>query len=416
MQMLKNRVFSLLAVRGIGSLIQLLVIVILGNFYDPTMIGEYYIFLTWLYLFSIVSSLGLPIYLLKEISAQDSLNNFLLSSKVFFTALLYVVIISMSIFILFVVFLFIKPDLYLSSNTILFASFDAIFLIIIKVISETLKAKGLQNHGFFLEFVLPQSIVIVILFIYGITNQVLHISNIALFYVISYIITIIFACFIHKKILFLYEFSISFELFTFKELFPLWGTQIINSMFASLPYVIFPLFFSIKEIGFFAVAHRLFGISSTLILVLSSYFSPLFSKNFIQNNKVELISLYNKSRWLSFAIFLPLTFLVLFYTEHVLKLFGSELSNSIVASIVTIFFLVRQFSLLFGLTENFLYMTGRGHIELISSSISIIFGLLVLLCIEDTYGLLVSSYIFIFFYTLRILLSYAYLVYKDIFE
>jgi O-antigen/teichoic acid export membrane protein len=62
------------------------------------------------------------------------------------------------------------------------------------------------------------------------------------------------------------------------DLNTLWGSSLLNAAFLQLPFVVLPLFASTAEIGVYAVANKLMGIVTTLLLLLAAVFGPAFAR------------------------------------------------------------------------------------------------------------------------------------------
>jgi O-antigen/teichoic acid export membrane protein len=85
----------------------------------------------------------------------------------------------------------------------------------------------------------------------------------------------------------------------------LWANSLLSVAFLHLPFVVLPLFASTAEVGVYAVANKLMGIVTMLLLLLAAVFGPAFARDAAAAGDA-LRQLLRRSQLLSGVIYLPL--------------------------------------------------------------------------------------------------------------
>jgi len=111
------------------------------------------------------------------------------------------------------------------------------------------------------------------------------------------------------------------------DLFYLWGAGILSIGFLHLPFIVMPLYVDTAQIGVFAVAHKFINVITTLLLLLTAVYGPLFARCACQGNSQQLLALLRRTQLISTAVFLPVSLLLIALAELLAGLFGEDFGN-----------------------------------------------------------------------------------------
>lgn len=85
----------------------------------------------------------------------------------------------------------------------------------------------------------------------------------------------------------------------------LWATSLLSVAFLHLPFMVLPFFATAADIGVYAVANKLMGIVTMLLLLLAAVFGPAFARSAAQGGG-NLKHLLQRSQLYSCIVYLPL--------------------------------------------------------------------------------------------------------------
>lgn len=149
----------------------------------------------------------------------------------------------------------------------------------------------------------------------------------------------------------------------------LWATSLLNVAFLHLPFLVLPLFVETTEIGVYAVANKLIGSVTMLLLLLAAVFGPAFARAAVGAGNT-LPGLLWRSQWVALSIFLPLAGILLAACEPLASVFNVPAGE------------LRQFLLILGLGHLvnaatglcgvMLNMAGAARLELYSTGVACI--------------------------------------------
>lgn len=148
-----------------------------------------------------------------------------------------------------------------------------------------------------------------------------------------------------------------------------WGVSAANHLFAVAPYVVLPFFASAAEIGVFGVVHRLVAIAGTLQVALGSFFAPRFVGDRSRAPTRSAFRAFGQSQLCSILMYLPFLTLYVLLPGPVLGLFGDEFP--VLAPLLVLLAALRFGNAVAGPAEYFLNMTGRGRLELGSGAVGL---------------------------------------------
>ncbi len=85
----------------------------------------------------------------------------------------------------------------------------------------------------------------------------------------------------------------------------LWASSLLSVAFLHLPFLVLPFYAAAADIGVYAVANKLMGIITMLLLLLAAVFGPAFARSAASGGH-DLLHLLRKSQLYSSTIYLPL--------------------------------------------------------------------------------------------------------------
>ena len=101
----------------------------------------------------------------------------------------------------------------------------------------------------------------------------------------------------------------------------LWATSLLSVAFLHLPFIVLPFFAATADIGVYAVANKLMGIITMLLLLLAAVFGPAFARNAAAGGN-GLSRLLQRSQLYSFVIYLPLALVLVMASPLLAPLFS----------------------------------------------------------------------------------------------
>jgi O-antigen/teichoic acid export membrane protein len=246
---------------------------------------------------------------------------------------------------------------------------------LIKIISESFKAKNKVSIGLAIEFVFPLMFLFIIVTINRFFNHKILISELIQFHlVIGLVIMVVSILFLFYRNNFFLKFDLSWlkinNIRTLLTPIKFWLILLLNNLLSIGPYLILPVYVSETEIGYFSIAHRFVGIVATIMFALSSNFGPQFSKYSSENNLGNLIRKFRLSQKYCLFFCIPLLVLYLLFPSHIIKIYGPDFMPAL--PLLLIMASGRILISFLGLTESFLNMTGHEKWELLSTGISVI--------------------------------------------
>lgn len=390
------RTVNALTIRGLGSVLQLLLIMALGRMAGAILVGAYVLFTNWVSVLVSVWGVGIPIAAMKSFAIHgqklpaDRSNVTKRAAGIVALELAAIVIgagLLASMAVLSVVLILpISLRHSIKVRILLAATFTAAFYAGLKTAVEALKGIGRAAAAFSLEFNIIPLILLVVAA--GATIGLWQLTLQALIF--AYVATIAFSAAIaifllQKSILYFdHEQPRKYGMGR-QELLPFWFVQIINSLYGAIPYLVLPLLVSNRKIGYFSVAYKLVSVVGTLITVLASIYGPIFATLASRSDPSELRRRYLESLCLVIGLTIPILAGLVIFAHPILKLFGNEFVAA--QTILVVLAAGRMGSAVLGLTEIYLNMTGMAKKELHSALISIIFFLTIVYPLFITYNL-----------------------------
>ena len=101
----------------------------------------------------------------------------------------------------------------------------------------------------------------------------------------------------------------------------LWATSLLGVVFLHLPFVVLPFYAATAEVGVYAVANKLMGIITMLLLLLAAVFGPAFAREAAQGGG-QLKTMLRRSQLYCVVIYLPLAAALVFAHPLLARLFN----------------------------------------------------------------------------------------------
>ena len=371
--------FRSVLTRGLGTLVQLIFTIYIGRMLGAEALGIFYIYYSWINFISTFISFGHNAQIIKKVSIYnfrgfDSAEIKLITKSIFFItiagSLVYLITVFFSIDI---------ANRFFDDNNLIsipkYSAMGGIIFALIKIISDSFKAKKKVSFGLFLEFVLPFTSLLIVLIICRLTSYHILIMDIIFIHLtVSFFIMItslVYLFFSSYKDLFVnLDWLKINEPFEIKILLKFWLIMLFNNLLSIGPYLILPFYVTNNDIGHFSIANRFVAITASILFALGSYYGPQFSRIFSENNSIKLLKSYRSSQKYSILFCLPLLTIYLYAPKILIKIYGADFLPAI--PLLLIMATGRIINAIVGLSEHFLNMTGNEQWELLSTFLSVI--------------------------------------------
>lgn len=401
-------------IRGLGSVFQFGLNVLIARTLGLAGSGLFFIFVSYANLFGTSISLGFPALMLRNTARFPEMPDRLrvkLNEAIRSIVLIGSTIVLVS-YVLPVSVLFSG----LPTHLLILALTAGTALAVLRTSSETLKSLNRAEVALNLEFNILPLLLSVILSAALIVKAPLSTTNVFICY--AFILGVIAFCatLVCYRLFGVLQASVhklnpaDKSSITNNGLKSLWGIALVNNAMTAAPYLLLPYFVSIEQIGSFGVAHRLVALSGTIIVALSSIFSPKFVKSAALDNQEDLKRNFFQSQLLSITMYLPLFGLFVFFPLPVLSIFGGEFASA--ANLLLILAVGRLVNACAGLSEFMLSMTGAHRLELLSAIVSLAFFLITTLLFGHSWGIIGITILYALAFVLRATLSYSLSLYR----
>jgi O-antigen/teichoic acid export membrane protein len=101
----------------------------------------------------------------------------------------------------------------------------------------------------------------------------------------------------------------------------LWATSLLSVAFLHLPFIVLPFYAATADIGVYAIANKLTGIITMLLLLLAAVFGPAFAREAAGGGR-DLDHLLQRSQLYSCVIYLPLAAVLVYASPWLALLFS----------------------------------------------------------------------------------------------
>jgi O-antigen/teichoic acid export membrane protein len=201
------------------------------------------------------------------------------------------------------------------------------------------------------------------------------------------------------------------NLFSYKELintaFPMMITSVSTILLISLPIFFLDYFYTQIEVGIFSVVYQISMLISVVMIIINTIVAPKFSELYWANKIVTLQRFINQSVNLMFLIAMFSSVTVIFFSDYILNIFGSEfLLGKNILIILVIGQLVSSSCGSVGILMN---MVGKQKVQRNINLIALIICFFLYLLIVPKYGLMGSSIVFMFGLVFKNIISTIYI-------
>lgn len=292
-------------------------------------VGFYSFYTAWMVVLAALSGFGSATYTIRTVSVLAKKGDF--SGIREYLRKIAILLVGTGFLVVLLIWLLGKPftawwgfDRILIDQ-IVWASFGAIAFMLMRLMSETLKALDLLNTAMAIESMLIPFLLIALcagalLQDASLTVEVVIGSHIAFVLLGSLIMLgyVIKATRIQNP---LNTPKTDISLWN-KSMLPMWGSSLLGMLFLNMPLLLLPSFASPEEMGLFAIAYRFVNICITLLMVISGIYGPRFAKEYADYDSAALILSLKQTRWFSMALYAPLFVVFIAAPEWVMGLFG----------------------------------------------------------------------------------------------
>ena len=386
---------SVLLLRGIGSMAQFLLNIVLGRVLGAEVLGVYYIFTSWVSLFSTIGGLGLPLYTLRTVSSLDARKRNAEACHFVVGSLILALGFGTALAVIVSVFSPVLANLLLGSASLRYvfstAAVAGVLLTALRIFSEALKARSRPNLALAIEFsFLPLGLILFV----GLTVLLaypLAPANLLRAYTLILLMAASFAggvwfehSFVRGRLASTLGHIELRRLKDFRGMWPFWGMAVLNVAFVASPFVFLPFVATPAEVGQFGVAYRLVALATVILTALASFFAPRFAKHATQGNAEALARDFRASQLYALAAYLPLFVAFTVLAGPILSIFGEEFYRaSLLLRILAVGQLIYVAS---GLAGDVLNMVRFERIELLNRIGALLVMLVASLILGRLYG------------------------------
>ena len=359
-------IFIAIAVRMGGTGLQFLLTFFITKYYGLGGIGMFSQFISWKRLLATAYGCGLPPYTLREVSVNVSRGQWGTIRESFKKWLLVTILVGGALAFGTVCFkeaLFTVLENDDLKNFITYSAIGAVLLACVRICAETLKGMDFGEYGIAVEFIVAPglTLIVVLLGIYEGLEDVIMIHC----WVLGFVLVICggrLMFVLRKRISGTRSYEKVQPLLNAKsQLIHFYGVAILNTLLATAPYFVIPIFGNKAQVGTFSVCHRLIAFSATILYALGCYFGPKFAQSVASSDYGNAKRLYLKSCLCSIFFYSPFLAIVLSFPDFILGLFDIDVATS--GTLLFVMAIARVFNAGFGLGEQFLNMSGNQKTE-----------------------------------------------------
>jgi O-antigen/teichoic acid export membrane protein len=380
--------------QGFGALSFLFIDMLIARLIGITEFGLYATVVSWVYILSILSTLGTNQLVLKYIPEYIAKNNFYQLHQLIKISRLWVYKASLSLLVLsFFIFIILNFSAHkLLVFTVGFLSLP--FLAISYLRQSLLRAFDRPFKALSPDFFIKPLLALTLILAYDhFFSQSINALSVLVFALISAFVAYITGEIWLQKESVLKPIGLSQEIdekkwfFTSLNLFAVVG---LNLLTYRIDIVMITALGDLEQVGVYAAASKVaeiivFGLVSSNILVI-----PLISKYFATNEKTKLhIMLRKISRWIFIAT-APFILIIVFYAEQILSVFGNGFQVGEYALIILVF--GQMISLVCGPVGPCLMMMGHERIAVKISAFSAVGNILLNLFLIPLFGMIGAAF------------------------
>lgn len=352
-------------VRGMGVVLQCLLQIVVARVAGPAGVSVLQIFQSWTCVSGEVAALGLPVQLMKQaaVLGQSAKTRALLIVCIGTIVRLWFAVFVIAVVVRSMNFSWFQP----AWSLVFVAAAASLCFALQRVLVDLLKALNQVGFGIFAETsIVPMgTIVLCLIMWFSAPSSALASINIVYFAAGFLLITTVMC--LAKCLLLL---KVPKQMVSVgdakndllqRETAYFWISSILAIGFLNLPFFILPLFASIEELGRFTIAFKLINPVTTILIMLSAFFAPGFSRASASNNKQALRKQLLRSQYVSLALYIPILLPVLIFREEILQIFGQSFAGA--EFYIVVLALSQLINAATGLAGVLLNMVGKGQYE-----------------------------------------------------
>jgi len=265
------------------------------------------------------------------------------------------------------------------------------FLVIMMISNHATIGFQLLKYKIFVEYILNPTILILsmILVYFFFTVELV----IILPFLITGIVGSIIASILLRKVSgtsILKIFNSSIDTKILKYSLPIMFTVILGTLLHWMDVIMLGYFTNSETVGLYHPAVRTAGLQNSILIGFSGIFTPMFSRYFALDNKIDMQHIYQLViRWIS-TIIIPLIILILLFSKKIMLLFGPEYLQSSDALIILVFG-TSIFSI-FGVGGPALVVSGNQKLNLMNAIIAAILNVTLNIILIPKYGIIGAAW------------------------
>ncbi|GGF62801.1 lipopolysaccharide biosynthesis protein [Alteromonas lipolytica] len=397
--MQKRPMIQVLLTRSVGLGLQLILTLVMGRYLGAVGVGQYTLYNTWMVTLGCLGDLGLPTLALRNVSVSAERGKYQQIRYYIKQALSRLLLLGgVSALVLIIGSLVIGH--FVTQQSALLPLFQlavitAVFFIIMRVLSETLKGLGYINLAFSLDTSLLPVLLLLIMGISWLADAPLSVFQLVLCHLLfSVLIVVIMGLVFFTLIRKAATGDLPTEqaqtttpattsLFT-RQLIPIWVGGCLGMLSLNLPVLFLPLYASAEETGIFGVSYRLMLAGTSVLTTLASYYGPVFARAYANQDTQQLKRSLRHSQKVSLMVYLPFFLLFTLFSEPLLALFGDEFTAG--ASLLGIMVFGQLVNTSTGLVGIMLNMIHREKEEFVIQLGNLIITLILLNVLGALYG------------------------------
>jgi O-antigen/teichoic acid export membrane protein len=244
---------------------------------------------------------------------------------------------------------------------------------------DTLRGLGRHSTAFLLEFAAPPTAILIVAVIFEWATKTQNVTVLLLAHAGAQVAMLMLATACLAQITKNYRARPAIEKpkpWVFSNYNNYWFVLVANNLLPFAPYAILERTVSLTELGIFSVAHRLIGVTATVMAAVSQIYAPRLARggNDLNTSQSNQNAAYTKAQLEGFVLAALFLIPYILFPGTVLGFFGGAYVNPISIKILLIFASCRLVQAAFGTPEVALLMTNFGQREIVSLALAITVG------------------------------------------
>lgn len=389
-------VSSTLIARGLSVSLQFLLNIVLSRLLGPAGLASYFLYVSWLNLLTSIEGFGLPVFALRRLGSLLTRKQMNAAYSFWRGSMLFSFIVTIVVAIVIYIFRVPLAHLLLDDADLAYilrlVALSSIPFTLLTLATAILKAQMRPILSTVLQFAIVPVLLVAYSVILLLTQSSISVVRILTVYAIALVIALVVSIVIvHREFIKDIAHSASEALqsssakqIDLSQIFEFWLVSLLVTAVSNLPFFLLPHFSTSEEIGLFGVANRLVGLAALIQVALSTVYSPLFVEAKERRDPYKLKLLLRQTQLYSLVTYLPVLMLIIFKSNWLLGLFGSEFTEArIFLYILAVGQLANSAT---GIVSHFNLMTGDQKFELKATVVSLIVAAILSVALGIEYG------------------------------